>query len=144
MLEAGNGASHELIKQGRGKSHVPMRGAVDHAFFDQAGTHWPQLIDFDVHEVCDITGAVRAWPEFCHGAQVRLFPRGKPVKPDTEEIFIQSPGDQIAGVLYHRQADGRSSGMIPRLVPPLLQKIGAVPRQSAPGGAGAAASCAWP
>lgn len=50
-----HGPQHELIKKRNGKSRVPMRRAVDHSFFDQAGAQRCNGLHFDAEPFCNLS-----------------------------------------------------------------------------------------
>ena len=52
-VESRDSSDHEFVEQRNRESHVPVRGAKDHAFLDELGPHGPEAGDFDSQLIGD-------------------------------------------------------------------------------------------
>src|SRR5436309_2104719 len=68
-----HGATHELVREGRGKCCVAMARAPDHALANQALAKRRLGADLLAECQCHVSPAVRPWPALGHRAQVSLF-----------------------------------------------------------------------
>src|SRR5688572_29817245 len=100
-----------------------MSGAVEHAFFDQFGSHGPKARDLNTESVSNVSCAMSTWSKFSHRSEEILFTGCETVIAHTKEILIQTRNYRRGCALYNSQCDGAGRRQIPSLIAPLLKKI---------------------
>ena len=84
-------------------------------------TFWPRLLG-------DVAGAVRAGPEFGHGAHVALFGWRQTVEAHVKKARVEFGQRVDVGLARVGEVDRRFIGDVPTMLAPFLKKIGVAAR----------------